>query len=75
MLGTGIYIDDIDREYQKAALLLGGISLVLLVGLGIIGTLIGRSVTQQLGGEPTTVVGIMQRVADGDLTVNAASRA
>ncbi|MFN4340571.1 MAG: methyl-accepting chemotaxis protein [Azonexus sp.] len=71
VLGTGIYIDDIDREYQKAALLLGGISLVLLVGLGIIGTLIGRSVTQQLGGEPTTVVGIMQRVADGDLTVSA----
>ncbi|MDE1545598.1 methyl-accepting chemotaxis protein [Dechloromonas agitata] len=71
VLGTGIYIDDIEREYKKVAMLLGGISLALLVGLGIIGTLIGRSVTQQLGGEPTDVVGIMQRVADGDLTVNA----
>ena len=71
VLGTGIYIDDIEREYKKVAMLLGGISLALLIGLGIIGTLIGRSVTQQLGGEPTDVVAIMQRVADGDLTVSA----
>jgi len=71
VLGTGIYIDDIDREYNKDAMLLGGISLALLVGLGVIGYLVGRSVTQQLGGEPTNVVAIMQRVADGDLTVSA----
>ena len=71
VLGTGIYIDDIEREYHKAAMLLGSISLALLAGLGIIGFLVGRSVTQQLGGEPTDVVAIMQRVADGDLTVSA----
>ncbi len=46
MLGTGIYIDDIEREYHKAAMLLGSISLALLAGLGIIGFLVGRSVTQ-----------------------------
>jgi methyl-accepting chemotaxis protein len=71
VIGTGIYIDDIEREYRSVAMLLGGISLILLAGLGLIGYLVGRSVTQQLGGEPSTVVGIMQRVADGDLTVSA----
>jgi methyl-accepting chemotaxis protein len=71
VIGTGIYVDDIDREYQKVAILLGSISSVLLVALGLIGYLIGRSVVQQLGGEPTAVVEIMQRVADGDLTVSA----
>src|SRR5574343_498955 len=71
VLGTGIYIDDIEREYNKAAMLLGSISLVLLAGLGLIGFLVGRSVTGQLGGEPTVVVNLMQRVADGDLTVSA----
>src|SRR5574343_2029566 len=68
VLGTGIYIDDIDREYNKDAMLLGGISLVLACALGIIGTLVGRSVTGQLGGEPSAVVSIMARVAAGDLT-------
>lgn len=71
MIGTGIYIDDIEREYRAVAMLLGSISLVLLAGLGLIGYLVGRSVTRQLGGEPSMVVDIMQRVADGDLTVSA----
>ncbi len=67
-LGTGIYIDDVNTEFQRNAMLFGGISLALLVALSVIGLLIGRSVTRQLGGEPTLVADIMQRVAAGDLT-------
>ncbi|MBL8428519.1 MAG: methyl-accepting chemotaxis protein [Dechloromonas sp.] len=73
VIGTGIYVDDIDNEFKRGALLLGGISLALLLVLGIIGFLITRSVIQQLGGEPTTVSTIMQRVAEGDLTAGASS--
>ena len=72
-LGTGIYIDDVNAEFQHDALLFGGISLALLIALSLIGFLIGRSVTRQLGGEPTVVVDIMQRVAEGDLTASAGS--
>ena len=72
-LGTGIYIDDVNAEFQRDALLFGGISLALLVTLSLIGFLIGRSVTRQLGGEPTLVVDIMQRVAEGDLTARVES--
>ncbi|MGE5470666.1 MAG: methyl-accepting chemotaxis protein [Bacteroidota bacterium] len=68
VIGTGIYIDDIDREYRKSALLLGGISAALLVLLSVIGWQVGASVVRQLGGEPEAAATIMQRVADGDLT-------
>ena len=70
MLGTGIYIDDVDREYREIALLLGGISLTLLLLLVFFGYQVGHSVLQQLGGEPKAASEIMQRVADGDLTSN-----
>ncbi len=68
VLGTGIYIDDIDREYRRNALQLGGISLVLLLVLGLVGWQVGGSVLRQLGGEPKDAAAVMQRVAGGDLT-------
>ena len=68
VIGTGIYIDDIDREYKKGATLLGGISVGLLVLLSLIGWQVGSSVVRQLGGEPGEATEIMQRVAAGDLT-------
>lgn len=68
-LGTGIYIDDVDTEFQKNAMLFGGISLSLLAILSICGWLVGRSVLNQLGGEPTTATEVMNQVAKGDLSV------
>jgi methyl-accepting chemotaxis protein len=70
VVGTGIYIDDVDSEYWKGAALLGGISFVLLVVLSLFGWQIGGSVVGQLGGEPQLATTIMQRVANGDLTGN-----
>lgn len=69
VIGTGIYIDDIDTRYRGGAILLGGISAVLLIGLGLVGWRIGVSVLVQLGGEPVTAKTIMQQVAQGDLRV------
>ena len=73
VIGTVIYIDDVNTEFQRSAILLGGISLVLLIGLSLIGYLIGRSVIQHLGGDPKMVAEIMQRVAAGDLTTRTDS--
>ncbi len=70
VLGTGIYIDDIDREYKRNALLLGAISAALLVLLGLVGWQVGASVLRQLGGEPQDAAAVMQRVAGGDLTAS-----
>jgi methyl-accepting chemotaxis protein len=71
VLGTGIYIDDVDKVYRQGAMLLGGISLVLLVILSLLGWKVGSSVLQQLGGEPADAVAVMQQVARGDLTANS----
>jgi methyl-accepting chemotaxis protein len=70
VVGTGIYIDDVDREYKSNALLLGGMSLGLLVLLGLVGWQVSSSVLRQLGGEPRDTAAVMQRVASGDLTAN-----
>jgi len=70
VVGTGIYIDDVDREYKSSALLLGGMSLALLVLLGLVGWQVSSSVLQQLGGEPQAAAAVMQRVASGDLTAS-----
>jgi methyl-accepting chemotaxis protein len=68
VVGTGIYIDDVEAEYQKNAFVLGGISLTLIVILAIFGWAISASILRQLGGEPMLAASIMQQVAAGDLT-------
>ena len=70
VLGTGIYIDDIDRQYREGAILLGGISLGLLILLSLVGWQVGASILNQLGGEPQAAAATMQRVANGDLTAH-----
>lgn len=69
-LGTGIYIDDVDTDYRRNALVLGSIATVLLIALATLGWRIGSSVVSQLGGEPSDAAKIMRRVADGDLAVD-----
>jgi methyl-accepting chemotaxis protein len=73
VLGTGIYIDDVEAEYKQSATILGGISVVLLVLLSLVGWMVSRSVLQQLGGEPSTAAAVMQQVAAGDLTADVGS--
>ncbi len=68
VIGTGIYVDDVEAEFRAIAIVLGGISVVLLVVLGYVGWRVSSSVIGQLGGEPQTATTVMQQAADGDLT-------
>ncbi|WP_341743475.1 methyl-accepting chemotaxis protein [Azonexus hydrophilus] len=70
VVGTGIYIDDVDKEFRQVAWLLGGISTVLLATLVLFGYLVSRSILNQLGGEPKAASEIMERIANGDLTAS-----
>jgi methyl-accepting chemotaxis protein len=70
VLGTGIYVDDVDAEFRAIAWILGGISAALLVILGLVGWRVGASITTQLGGEPAEATAVMQRAAGGDLTAH-----
>ena len=70
VIGTGIYIDDVDTAFHGAALMLGGVSAVLIVLLILLGWRIAAGVLRQLGGEPAAAVAVMQRIADGDLSAS-----
>ena len=73
VVGTGIYIDDIDKQFRRTATVLGGISAILIILLMLVGWRIVAGVLKQLGGEPAVAVAVMQRVADGDLTASVDS--
>ena len=70
VIGSGIYIDDVDALFRRQAALLGGISLFAIVLLSFIGLRLGSGILRQLGGEPDAAATIMQRVAEGDLTAS-----
>ena len=68
VLGTGVYIDDIDAEFQSR--LLGDLvtAAVLIALIGVLGSIIARGVLRQVGGEPSDAIRVMSRVAAGDLS-------
>ncbi|MCK6412198.1 MAG: methyl-accepting chemotaxis protein [Azonexus sp.] len=69
IVGTGIYIDDVDTVFRTYLMQLGGIAFTLLALQGLAAWWIRGSIVDQLGGEPAQAVAVMQQVADGDLTV------
>ncbi|RKT60724.1 methyl-accepting chemotaxis sensory transducer with Cache sensor [Azonexus fungiphilus] len=68
VIGTGIYIDDVDAQFRRDAIKL------LLWGLGIGGfiavslLLVSRSIIRTLGGDPAAASAITRRIAAGDLS-------
>lgn len=75
VLGTGVYIDDIEHEFQSSLWLgLAELSVMALLLSGL-AWLITRSIVLQLGGEPQDAIRIMRRIADGDLQVDVGQTA
>jgi len=73
IIGSGLYMDDVDAEV--AAVLAKGLAaaLVLLAAIAGIGISIYRSVLRQIGGEPAVALEAMNDVARGDLSVQLRS--
>ena len=68
VIGTGVYVDDINGEFEKRLLTdlaVAGFLIALIAGLGFV---IARGVLRQVGGEPSAAIDFMSRVAAGDLT-------
>jgi methyl-accepting chemotaxis protein len=68
VIGTGVYVDDIDAEFRARlaySLSIAGVLIALIGGLGFV---IARGVLRQVGGEPADAIGFMARVAAGDLS-------
>jgi methyl-accepting chemotaxis protein len=70
VVGTGVYVDDIDQVFRMK-MLFGFVQLlVLAILLAALAWQITRSILRQLGGEPVDGIRVMQRVAEGDLQVD-----
>ena len=68
VVGTGVYIDDVDKQFWASARVDIAICAVLLICVGGFALLISRSVLLQLGGEPAYAVDVVRRVSEGDLS-------
>jgi len=69
IVGTGIYIDDVDREFLREVWELAGIVVGVLAFSTLIGWFIGVGILRQLGGEPDKAVALMRQIAEGNLAV------
>ena len=69
VIGSGLYLDDVDAEVWPVVAKGLGVALALLLAIAGIGTAIYRSVLRQIGGEPAVALAAMNDVARGDLSV------
>ncbi|HTZ79359.1 MAG TPA: cache domain-containing protein [Stellaceae bacterium] len=68
MIGSGIYIDDIDAIFWSQVVHIGLLIGVTLAAIVAFCFLLGRSITKPLG----VITGSMQRLAEGDKTITVA---
>jgi methyl-accepting chemotaxis protein len=67
MVGSGVYVDDVDAQFYTALWHHLLIALIPLLAISSICALVLSSVLRQLGGEPSYTVDIVQRIASGHL--------
>ncbi len=68
IIGTGVYVDDLDKQFRAEALRLGGVVLGTIIVLIVLGRLIRGSIIGEVGGEPRDAMRISEKIAEGDLT-------
>ena len=73
IVGTGVYVDDVDAAVNGAAFRYGVMSLLVLAVVALIAYFVSHSIVNQLGGEPAAAIDLMSRAAAGDLTVDVHS--
>jgi len=68
-IGTGFFTDDITAEFFRAARSSLLAVILVIAGLCLMAYRLIRSVTRSIGGEPSEVAELAQRIADGDLSI------
>ncbi|MBI2306131.1 MAG: methyl-accepting chemotaxis protein [Rhodocyclales bacterium] len=70
VIGSGIYIDDVDALFRQQAIsfLAWGLGIGGFIALALI--LVSRNIVRMLGGEPAYAAEITRRIAAGDLTTD-----
>ncbi|WP_374673703.1 methyl-accepting chemotaxis protein [Ideonella sp.] len=75
IVGSGVYMDDVDAEVRAALWRTLAITVAVLGTIGTLGVVVARSVLGQIGGDPADALQVMNRVAKGDLSVNLGTHA
>jgi len=67
VIGSGIYIDDVDAKFRSDAvtLLLWGLGIAGFIGISLL--LLSNNIVKTLGGDPAVASAITKRIASGDL--------
>lgn len=70
IIGTGIYVDDVDAIFRQEAtkFLIWGIAIGGFIALALF--VVGRNIVNTLGGDPQYAAEITKRIAAGDLTTD-----
>jgi len=74
IIGSGVYVDNVDASVLRRATIFAGGTLLLLALLAVFGLLISHSILRQIGGEPSAVSLLTQRISQGDLATTIALR-
>ncbi|KAF7597982.1 MAG: chemotaxis protein [Candidatus Dactylopiibacterium carminicum] len=69
IVGSGVYVDDVDTMVRNEALRKLAQELVIVLLVAGLVLLVSRSILGQLGGEPAELVRVMERAAQGELNV------
>jgi methyl-accepting chemotaxis protein len=67
VIGSGVYIDDVDGTFQNEALklLAWGVGIAGFIGISLF--LLSRNIINTLGGDPSLASAVSRRIASGDL--------
>ena len=70
VIGSGIYIDDVDAAFRRDALKLGlwGAAIGGFIAISLL--LVSRNIINTLGGDPAVATSVTRRIAAGDLSTN-----
>ncbi|MBF0261498.1 MAG: methyl-accepting chemotaxis protein, partial [Magnetococcales bacterium] len=74
IVGTGIYIDDVDNAFQSDLIHLLEEIIIILVVLLALSFTIAKTILHQVGGDIHLVEDTVQRLADGDMTIRIRSK-
>jgi methyl-accepting chemotaxis protein len=68
VIGSGIYVDDVQRIFREHATRLLALALIGTLLFMLVSWLVARSLFGEVGGEPRIAVSIAGKIAEGDLT-------
>ncbi|MEO5347400.1 MAG: bacteriohemerythrin [Magnetococcus sp. YQC-9] len=74
IIGTGIYMDDVDKAFRNDLITLVEELVIILIILIVMSLLIAKTILHQVGGDIHLVVDTVRRLADGDMTIRIRSK-